>query len=84
MEFGVSWFAFMYPYYRLGLLPCSMAVYSAEYYEIGRRIAREMMERLERRGKTSRSSHQAVLSNLPDGKISLIMCNLSTALERNS
>jgi hypothetical protein len=48
-----------------------MAVYSAEYYEIGRRIAREMMEHLERHRKVSGSSHQAVLTNLPDGKMSL-------------
>jgi hypothetical protein len=48
-----------------------MAVYSAEYYEIGRRIAREMMEHLERHRKASGSAHQAVLANLPDGKISL-------------
>jgi hypothetical protein len=48
-----------------------MAVYSAEYYEIGRRIAREMMEHLERHRKVSGPSHQAALTNLPNGKISI-------------
>jgi hypothetical protein len=48
-----------------------MAVYSGEYYYLGREIAEKLMEHLERHRKASGSAHQAVLANLPDGKISL-------------